>query len=691
MMDKKRIIFGLSVCLTAAIIVGTAFDFTNNSYFSIKNARADEKTLTFDGANHVQLGGGISANYTQKFDYNGNTQADGPISLHYTQCKYNDSESSYHVRCLNGGIIEKTDESYHITSITVYFGGHDSSGQPVIRLYPSKSDAKSDVSQETNYIEITAVSGVANEVIGFNYWKVINTVGTTNMSVSFTFGCTERISSFDSLSAILKPNIYYYSGREPKASDFDITCTYTIGGVSHSAPLGPSQVDVDYPDDFFTNGGDITLSSFGATDTVHVSNIYSKTGDPVRYEAEDSTVSGATSVTQLAAFADDHNPVIDTEFTIGGADQISSIDQMLAGAFLNYSDESGLKASGNNNLGGLVTYMDKSRKAKMTFTIESDKPKKAILTIRGASNDSAGSYAVNTLNINNNLSIKVNNISINDYIDPLACFRSFIGSSSDANNRNYSVGGISCNGRFRFIQWTELELGVISLKAGTNTIVIESLSQTGGNWDYIELQDLEGNEPLLFECEDATLGKGTYKIVQLTNSKDYANFVRGKDFIDDCGYHELHSRSYLGYQDTKYGCHGTGSYGGFVHYFNNKSTMTFTFNCAAAERRTLYVCGATNKNATLSNHTISDLYLSSSVNITLNNNAVNVPSSAIFHGKSDTTPDPDANRSGYDGRYVYLLWELVEIGDIDLQEGENTIVFTGKATNCGHWDYIMLV
>ena len=678
----------------------------NIRMFSSGEEGENVKELSFTGANHPNISIGDLVNYTEHYDYNGNIQAGGPMAIKYVNAKYNTNNPNYHIRVQAGGTVERLEETYDLRTMTITYGGSDNHGRPLVRLYRSINDADDDISKEINYIEKTPRSGVQFDVKGFNYWKIISSQGITNLSFSFTFGCRNKVESLG-ITAELNPGVIYYKdGFVPKASDFTVKETLEVNGKTQEITIPSSDVKVTYPEDFLTNGGEVKVSYYGEEETINVP-LYIPSEESTRYECEDSTIDKATGISQIApndTFSYD-DPVKETDFVVKGTNMPSFVNEntlkMIAGAFLGYSDESGIKASGTSdideettNYSGLVTYFNTG--ATMTTTINSDRAKYVILKARGATNNGAQTGTMYPLVVKNNVDVVVNGNSVNDYLlrDDAIFTAPAAYSSSNPNNRNYFVGGINCDGRYRFINWTSVTLGVIRLSKGENTLQIKSKTNTGGNWDYFELVDLiapEGVEDLYFEAEDAKL-YNCDNIKLLTNNSDWNTYKNGVDYVDSCDYGELHAKSYLGYFGTKYECHGTNSYGGLVHMFNANDKMTFTINVDSAGYYRFLICGSSNKSGDTTTHTVQESRVSDVVNVTLNDTSIAINSSLKLKGKTDQTIDTTVNRTGsYAGRYIYLLWTEVDLGYVKLNEGVNTVTITGKTQDAGNWDYIRFV
>ena len=706
---ERHLFVSLAIASSIALGVTTSVLIKNGGnirMFSSGEVGENVKELSFTGANHPNISTGALVNYTEHYDYNGNIQAGGPMAIKYVNAKYNTVNPNYHIRVQAGGTVEKLDESYDLRTMTITYGGSDNKGIPLVRLYRSIDDANSDISQEINYVEKTPTSGVQFDVKGFNYWKIIISKGITNLSFSFTSGCRNKVESLG-ITAELNPGVIYYKdGFVPRGSDFTVKETLEVNGKTQEIIIPSSDVKVTYAEDFLTNGGEIKISYCDKEETINVP-LYIPSEESNRYECEDSTIDKATGISQIVSndtfsYTD---PVKETDFVVKGTNMPSFVNEntlkMIAGAFLGYTDESGIKASGTGaideettNYSGLVTYFNTD--ATMTTTINSDRAKYAILKARGATNSGTQKGTMYPLIVKDNVDIVVNGDTVSDYlISNDAIFTTPAAySSSDPNNRNYNAGGISLDGRYRFINWTNVTLGVIKLSKGENTLQIKSKTNTGGNWDYFELVDLippEGVDDLYFEAEDADL-HNCDSIKLLTNNSNWSSYENGVDYVDSCNYAELHAKSYLGYFGTQYECHGTNSYGGLVHMFNSKDKMTFTINVNSAGYYRFLICGSSNKSGNTSTHTVAESQVSNVVDVTLNDESIAIKSSLKLRGKTDTTIDTTVNRTGtYSGRYIYLLWTEIDLGYVKLHEGVNTVTITGKVQDSGNWDYIRFV
>lgn len=190
-------------------------------------------------------------------------------------------------------------------------------------------------------------------------------------------------------------------------------------------------------------------------------------------------------------------------------------------------------------------------------------------------------------------------------------------------------------------------------------------------------------DTLEIECEDTVI-TGASALVE--NGSSY------KD--NDCGYGEFHAAAYLRYTgEYKY------SGKGFVHNFDQSrnASMEWTINAPGGGKTNLIVRGATN-DVTASEFTARDLLVKKAVKVLVNNVDItdSLSNSATFKGRKDTTPDAQnrTNTAGdnpCNGRYMFLLWNEVNLGAIDLVPGNNTIKLVANNGNkSGHWDSLKL-
>ena len=112
----------------------------------------------------------------------------------------------------------------------------------------------------------------------------------------------------------------------------------------------------------------------------------------------------------------------------------------------------------------------------------------------------------------------------------------------------------------------------------------------------------------------------------------------------------------------------------------------------------LILRGATN-NVTLDHENNKYIAYETQINqklsITVNNKDVEIKDTAKFRGKvgKDETVDRGiVDGYNYSGRYLYCLWTDIDLGEIELNDGVNEILFTMKETgsNFGHFDSITL-
>ena len=125
----------------------------------------------------------------------------------------------------------------------------------------------------------------------------------------------------------------------------------------------------------------------------------------------------------------------------------------------------------------------------MKWTINAPGGGKANLNVRGASNDvDLSSLTTNPLNVTKAVKILVNGVDITSSLNQDAKFRGRTETTLDPQNKTETVGGISCNARYLYLLWTDVNLGTINLKKGENTIEIIANNDTkSGHWDSLSL------------------------------------------------------------------------------------------------------------------------------------------------------------------------------------------------------------
>ena len=190
--------------------------------------------------------------------------------------------------------------------------------------------------------------------------------------------------------------------------------------------------------------------------------------DTLEIECEDTVITGAS------ALVENGSSYKDTDCGYG---------EFHAAAYLRYTGE--YKYSGK----GFVHNFDQSRNASMKWTINAPGGGKANLNVRGASNDvDLSSLTTNPLNVTKAVKILVNGVDITSSLNQDAKFRGRTETTLDPQNKTETVGGISCNARYLYLLWTDVNLGTINLKKGENTIeIIANNDNTSGHWDSLSL------------------------------------------------------------------------------------------------------------------------------------------------------------------------------------------------------------
>lgn len=154
-----------------------------------------------------------------------------------------------------------------------------------------------------------------------------------------------------------------------------------------------------------------------------------------------------------------------------------------AASYLGYTGK--YEASGKGFVLGFDTSGD-GRNMSMTFSAPGGGF--ADLIVRGASNISTGTYTSADLKVTKAATIYLNNVDITASLNQDAIFEGVKDSTPDAQNRTGEVDGMSTEGRYRFLNWTEVNLGKINLKRGSNKITFYPANgNESGHWDYVKV------------------------------------------------------------------------------------------------------------------------------------------------------------------------------------------------------------
>ena len=135
----------------------------------------------------------------------------------------------------------------------------------------------------------------------------------------------------------------------------------------------------------------------------------------------------------------------------------------------------------------------------------------------------------------------------------------------------------------------------------------------------------------------------------------------------------------------------------FIRCVNAKDQMKLTVKSFGGKAN-LILRGATN-NVTFDHENNKYIAYETQINqklsITVNNKNVEIKDTAKFRGKvgKDETVDRGiVDGYNYSGRYLYCLWTDIDLGEIELNNGVNEILFTMKENGSyfGHFDAITL-
>ena len=131
----------------------------------------------------------------------------------------------------------------------------------------------------------------------------------------------------------------------------------------------------------------------------------------------------------------------------------------------------------------------------------------------------------------------------------------------------------------------------------------------------------------------------------------------------------------------------------FVRCVNAKDQMKFSFNSNGGKANLIFR-GATN-NAKPAEFKAVETQINKNIEVSINGKAINISDNAKFRGKvgkDETVDRGTVDGYNYSGRYLYCLWTDIDLGEIELNNGVNEILFTMKenGSNFGHFDSITL-
>ena len=131
----------------------------------------------------------------------------------------------------------------------------------------------------------------------------------------------------------------------------------------------------------------------------------------------------------------------------------------------------------------------------------------------------------------------------------------------------------------------------------------------------------------------------------------------------------------------------------FVRCVNAKDQMKFSINSNGGKANLIFR-GATN-NTTPAEFKVVETQINKNIEVSINGNLINISDNAKFRGKVGKDEAVDrgtVDGNNYSGRYLYCLWTDIDLGEIELNNGVNEILFTMKenGSKFGHFDSITL-
>jgi hypothetical protein len=131
----------------------------------------------------------------------------------------------------------------------------------------------------------------------------------------------------------------------------------------------------------------------------------------------------------------------------------------------------------------------------------------------------------------------------------------------------------------------------------------------------------------------------------------------------------------------------------FVRCVNAKDQMKFSINSNGGKANLIFR-GATN-NTTPAEFKAVETQINKNIEVSINGNLINISDNAKFRGKvgiDETVDRGTVDGNNYSGRYLYCLWTDIDLGEIELNNGVNEILFTMKenGSKFGHFDSITL-
>ena len=414
----------------------------NVTYFD--NDSQQEFTTTLDGVNVYKTLRGI-------FSPNGLVAVEGPYPQKAGN-KFNSDGLKLHVTYdVNGETIEDKDNNYKL-------GDYSSNNSyDVIKL------AKNDVLKDTD----TSVS------IYYSQGKAadIKIDVFTSISASYkksTFDAkTDKFSTDDIELVGLKSDgsetpidASIYSWNDDQEGTLSNDYTFVYNGTHILSPIEGNIFGLQI--EFNVING----ASAGEVDP-------NLNEDEYFSEAENLEFSG--QVATLVQTGDDYT----TEYKAKNC----TYEKFWAAAYLGYTGK--YAASGK---GFVLGFDDTGVERSMSFTFNAPGGGSGDLIVRGSTNVSSGTYTSSDLKVLKAAKIYLNGVDISSSLNQDAVFEGVKNSEPDEQNRTGEAGGFSLEGRYRFVNWTEVNLGELKLRRGNNTLkIVANNGTSGGHWDTVKV------------------------------------------------------------------------------------------------------------------------------------------------------------------------------------------------------------
>ncbi len=162
-----------------------------------------------------------------------------------------------------------------------------------------------------------------------------------------------------------------------------------------------------------------------------------------------------------------------------------TLEKFRAAAYLGYTGR--YEASGK----GFVLGFDVATPERsMSFTFNAPGGGFGDLIVRGSTNveDTSNKYRSKDLIVTQAAKIYLNNVEVTSQLDQTAVFEGVKNSEPDEQNRTGTVEGYELEGRYKFVNWTEVNLGKLNLKRGKNTIkFVPNNNYRSGQWDTVKV------------------------------------------------------------------------------------------------------------------------------------------------------------------------------------------------------------